>query len=193
MKTTRLNITRDGLAKAWADDDLLIGLEIGVYRGEFSDQLLSEPRILKLLSVDSWVVEDVRGQAAANERAARELLAHWGPRSAIVKGDSLEVAEDMQAEGVLFDWIYIDGNHSYESCRADMEAYWPLVDSFGVLAGHDYKDRGREGPAKVFGARPERCGVKRAVDEFARSRGLPIQLTSERVAPSWLIRKGGAE
>lgn len=36
------------------------------------------------------------------------------------------------------DLVMIDGDHTYEGCYADIDAYLPLVRPGGVLAGHDY-------------------------------------------------------
>jgi predicted O-methyltransferase YrrM len=49
------------------------------------------------------------------------------------------------------DMVFIDGNHDYESVRADIEAARRAVRTGGLIAGHDY------------GVHP---GVTRAVDEL---------------------------
>jgi predicted O-methyltransferase YrrM len=55
------------------------------------------------------------------------------------------------------DWVYIDGDHSYEAVKRDLEAYYRVVKPGGFIAGDDY------GAANGwFGD-----GVTRAVDEFA--------------------------
>lgn len=35
-------------------------------------------------------------------------------------------------------FVYIDADHSYEACKADIKAWLPKVTSPGVIAGHDY-------------------------------------------------------
>lgn len=35
-------------------------------------------------------------------------------------------------------FVYIDADHSYEACKADINAWLPKVSSPGVIAGHDY-------------------------------------------------------
>lgn len=50
--------------------------------------------------------------------------------------------------------VYIDADHSYESCRDDILAWKPKVQDGGLLFGHDYS-----------GAFP---GVMKAVDELLR-------------------------
>ena len=61
--------------------------------------------------------------------------------------DAAEVLRDRW--GPHFDFVFIDADHSYEGCRADIAAYRPLVEPGGLIAGHDY----------------HWPGVKQAVDE----------------------------
>ena len=69
------------------------------------------------------------------------------------------------------DFIYIDGNHAYESVKRDMELYWQKVADKGILAGHDF-----------FGTYN---GVIKAVHEFAMKHGLQI---SSDLYDWWFIK-----
>lgn len=53
-----------------------------------------------------------------------------------------------------FDFVFIDGDHSYEVVSYDIEMYSQLVKPGGWVIGHDYYEDGVTHP-----------GVKRAVDE----------------------------
>lgn len=44
--------------------------------------------------------------------------------------------------GKEFDFIYIDGIHTYEQVKKDIENYLPLVKKGGVIGGHDYVNGG---------------------------------------------------
>ncbi len=57
--------------------------------------------------------------------------------------------------------VYIDADHSYEWVKRDIEAWWPLIPSGGILAGHDYGN--------------ENFGVKQAVDEFTIGKQLKLE------------------
>lgn len=37
-----------------------------------------------------------------------------------------------------FDFVYIDGDHSYKGAKSDLRNYYPKVKRGGVIAGHDY-------------------------------------------------------
>lgn len=39
-----------------------------------------------------------------------------------------------------FDFIFVDGDHSYEAVKSDYGMYWPLVRDEGIMAFHDIKD-----------------------------------------------------
>jgi hypothetical protein len=61
------------------------------------------------------------------------------------------------------DFVYIDGNHTYEFVKADLECYAPKLRPGGYLAGDDYGVRGWW-----------EDGVTRAVDEFVASGGATV-------------------
>jgi predicted O-methyltransferase YrrM len=60
-----------------------------------------------------------------------------------------------------FDFIYIDGNHSYDAVKDDLTKWYPKLKKGGLIAGDDYSKLAEE---KLFNYN---FGVKRAVDEFA--------------------------
>lgn len=53
------------------------------------------------------------------------------------------------------DLIFIDGEHSYEAVKNDIEAYLPLVRKGGIICGHDYLEFNQPG-----------YGVNKAVEEM---------------------------
>jgi len=70
------------------------------------------------------------------------------------------------------DFIFVDADHSYEGCLADMRAWWPKLKPGGIFAGHDYST-------------VDFPGVVRAVDEFAAERGLKLERPTRSV---WRLR-----
>jgi predicted O-methyltransferase YrrM len=55
-----------------------------------------------------------------------------------------------------FDSAFIDGDHNYAECRADIEAWSALLKSGGIISGHDYW--------------PTHTGVMDAVNELLTGR-----------------------
>jgi predicted O-methyltransferase YrrM len=41
-------------------------------------------------------------------------------------------------EDSSLDFVFIDADHSYESVREDIIAWWPKVKAGGIISGHDY-------------------------------------------------------
>ena len=64
-----------------------------------------------------------------------------------------------------FDWIYLDGDHSYEGVLRDLKSSQRVVKSGGIILGDDY--------AWAF-QRHGKPGVTAAVDEFIKDTGLKL-------------------
>jgi hypothetical protein len=145
--------------------------EVGVWRGDFSERILSRLKPARLHLVDPWTFvrqydESWYGGSIATsqddmdeifEGVQRRFATHIAAGRVVVhRVASVAAAQALAAE--LFDVVYIDGDHTYDAVRADLQAWAPLVSRRGFLAGDDYVSGGWwEG------------GVKRAVDEFTRS------------------------
>lgn len=63
---------------------------------------------------------------------------------------------------VPIDFLFIDGDHSYEGTKADILGFSPHVRHGGIIAGHDYGSW----PDGVTGEPREFVGVAKAVDEI---------------------------
>jgi len=74
----------------------------------------------------------------------------------------LQAAEHTDHE---YDFVFLDADHSYEGCKADIEAWSPKVKPGGWLGGHDYQNPNFP-----------KFGVTKAVDEFVSRSGLTLDL-----------------
>ena len=65
----------------------------------------------------------------------------FSSRAEPVVSDSLAAAQSLAAKLGAIDFIFIDGDHSYAACKADIEAWAPFVKRGGVIAFHDFGSR----------------------------------------------------
>jgi hypothetical protein len=168
------------------------GVEIGVKRGLFSEEILNGWHGRTLISVDPWLeapVGEYRDIANVSQSQHEgfyeetvERLARFGERSVIWRTTSADAAARIKSRSL--DFAYLDARHDYGSVREDLELWFDKLRPGGVFAGHDYLDA--EFP---WGA----VGVKSAVDEFFGSRGLRVRETyleargRPGLPPSWLV------
>lgn len=159
-----------------------VGAEIGVYKGGMSARLLRRTEPEKLFLIDPWQVnpEVERGWWGTEVGQPKLDEIHEGVKrrfAAEIEAGIVEIRRAESAEAgkefpdAYFDWVYIDGNHTYEYVKADLEIYRKKVKPGGIIAGDDYLKRGWW-----------EYGVKRAVDELVeRGDFEPLLLSSQFV------------
>ena len=160
----------------------VIGAEVGVYLGVMSHNLFKRIPKLTLYMVDRWAVySDAERAGAPQTRIARiKERGTWKKiKAAALKvaaahrgGAKVMVSDSVAAAGKVkdgyLDFVFIDGDHSYEGVARDIAAWLPKVKPGGWLMGHDY------------GNKPD-GGVKRAVDEL----GVKVELDCDHV---WAVK-----
>lgn len=67
------------------------------------------------------------------------------------------------------DFVYIDGNHSYDAVMEDITLWEPKVRPGGILAGHDYNKTSKR-HKEIFG------GLIKAVNEYAATNNRDLKL-----------------
>lgn len=152
----------------------LVGLEIGVAKGKNALSLLQELPIRKLFLVDPYIsyksdCVEVYVFKATYKEAYKRLKDEWR-RTQWIRKPSDE-AYSLVTENL--DFVYIDGNHSYENVKRDIANYFPLLKPDGVIGGHDY--------VPFYWT-----GLVKAVDEFAQSHGTVCDYV---YPPDWLVVK----
>ncbi len=76
----------------------------------------------------------------------------FAARAEPVIADSLAAARQLAARRGAVDFIFIDGDHSYQACCADIEAWAPFVKRGGVMAFHDFGSRAHGVSQAIFEA-----------------------------------------
>jgi hypothetical protein len=158
------------------------GAEVGVQRGEFSSYLLQHWEG-ELFLVDLWKhqpdgYDDVAnvsdGEHSSNLSATYQAMKAFGGRGQIVIESSLKMANLLGPASL--DFVYLDGNHSYEAVLADLAAWSEVVRPGGMVAGHDFVDY--DGPLGKF-------GVRSAVIEFTQRTGRQLYVSKEAWPSLW--------
>jgi hypothetical protein len=159
----------------------LVGVEIGVAGGEHALSLLKTLDIKKLYLIDPYELytEYQEGKLhygvdqlilSETETLAREKLAEYSDRIHWVRKLSSAALPEIREK---LDFVYIDGNHEEKFVIEDIENYYPLLNSNGVIGGHDYYN----------GFQREHDGVVKAVTLFLSSKGLQLRVE----LPDWWI------
>jgi Methyltransferase domain len=168
-----------------------VGVEVGVWKGDLSSLLLQKVKPARLLLVDPWAfdaeyADSLYGGASARSQADMDAIwqqvrARFSAEIAqgvvsIQRSTSVEAAGSMADESV--DWVYIDGNHTYEFVLEDLRSWYPKVRPGGLVTGDDY---GR--PGTWWGD-----GVTKAVMEFVRAEPVVVEAIHDH---QFALRKAG--
>lgn len=143
-------------------------LDLKANLGAFSvfDQEILVPEVMKLEPGEIYLEVGVdKGKSLSIARmVAKEGVEVYGvdlqpdpkvPDTLFYQGDSSNIAAE-------YDWtvkvLFIDGDHTYEGCKADIDAWYPHMAEDGVMLFHD-----------CDATSP---GVVKAVHEFAKEKNL---------------------
>jgi len=140
-------------------------LEIGTYQGATVGEWAKQRPEAFFISVDnfSWT----------GDYSRQDNVSAWISNQQKNMRLFVGTAKDLVriAQACSFDFIFVDGDHTYAGCKSDLEAADRLRCERGcVICGHDYATDN-----------PGQCGVTRAVDEFCKDRGFSIHHTTGSV------------
>jgi hypothetical protein len=168
----RAQVLIDLVTRAGRRDAPLMGVEVGVDRGETSAILLRCLPRLHLYMVDSWRETLSRDAGGSRREGTPEAMEHAAQATAFARDRRTLVACDSAAAAAGLpsdlDLVFIDGDHSAGGVLRDLCAWWPKLAPGGLLSGHDYEN-------------PNCPGVKQAVDAFAAQHGLSVSTAPDRV------------
>src|SRR3974377_1352387 len=110
-----------------------VGAEVGVWRGDFSALLLQFAAPEELHLIDPWRFRPelpnrwYGGKLAKDQRGEDRVHLAGGQRCRgassvrVHRLTSIDAAQTFADD--YFDWIYIDGDHSYDAVLADLKAW----------------------------------------------------------------------
>ena len=141
-----------------------VGIEIGVWKGDFSAQILSELKPKDLTLVDPWkYVPEYEfawyGKGRVQSQSDMDEIYKF-----VTKRFELQISHGVvnvhrgiasELRNVCADWIYIDGDHTFDGVKLDIQASRDLLKKEGVLIFDDFGLSGWWND-----------GVTRAINEF---------------------------
>jgi hypothetical protein len=146
--------------------------EVGVYKGDFSREILNIIRPDELHLIDPWRFDRAEFYELVCQEFSSEGCVH------IHRGFSHDILPSFDDR--YFDWIYIDARHLYDHVKRDIELCMPLVKTW--LLGHDFQTQ------KMFFT-----GVSRAVIEAIQNDGwIMVAITDNDDLSSWGLKQPGS-
>ena len=102
--------------------------EIGVDRGRFAERIyeVTQPQKLHLIDIFQF---DYQLESVKSILGKKENIE-------INQVNSVEAGNLFNDE--YFDWIYIDTDHTYETTKAELNAFADKIKPGGFISGHDY-------------------------------------------------------
>ena len=149
MKGSPDLLWRERLVDLIVENQVEAYVEVGVLKGKLSMAIGQLPEVSEMWLIDPWVGQDQMYFDVV------EAMVGCGENVRILRMRSEEVAPLFPDHSV--DFVFIDGDHSYEAVSRDIRLWKTKVRPGGILAGDDYLGDDK---------RPAQVGVRRAVDEF---------------------------
>ena len=129
-------------------------LEVGVFSGTTSklilDNILLHENCL-LIGIDPWNKaffdrHDVRNDEAWENvlQSIENLKKEFVHKVQFLKGTLQDSIVYTKISSILFDGVYIDGEHTYSAVMNDFNLTWPLLKVNGVMIFDDYLIRDRK-------------------------------------------------
>lgn len=114
-------------------------MEVGVNEGTSLEVVINEcKKIESLTLVDMWGRE-YGGTGRGSHDHIIDLLNRLGykGKTKFIDGNSHDILPQLIQEGISFDLVTIDGDHSYEGGERDLIDGWQLVNSGGWIVFDD--------------------------------------------------------
>ena len=150
--------------------------EIGVFRGENAREIHKNLNVKKFFLIDPYLeYKDYENDGSYKIVKEAKIIAHkrlkkWENKNFWINQFSDKAIYKIKNNSL--DFIYIDGNHSYNYVLSDLRNYWDKLKIGGILAGHDiqYKE------------------VSEALIDFIKDKDLKVQFGDRR--DWWIIKNG---
>lgn len=162
------------------DNDIHTFVEVGTAEGNNISNILD---LLPEYKLEVWCVDPYEYyDEYKDDPKAKPSIIQWRhetARDTIFELDNVHhVRKYSEDAAPLFerrsiDMAFLDGNHTYEYVKQDINIWWPKVRAGGLLSGHDYK-------------RKPWIGVIPAVNEFLDESDIELY---DKDHVTWAVKK----
>lgn len=134
------------------DIDNAVCAEVGVFKGYTAEMILQSKTDLTWYMIDPWGQEEpdrsyiesgaedaflpTEDMEKIYEKVAN-MADGYRDRAIIMRGKSVDIADSFDTR--TLDLVFIDGDHSYDGAKRDINAWYSKVKSGGWIGGHDYQ------------------------------------------------------
>jgi hypothetical protein len=158
-----------------SEDSVIV--EVGVWKGEFSN-LLYNKKPKEMILIDPWKsFPELTGRWYSTTQKEMDRIYNQVKNRfsqcknvKIIREFSLNVILDSKA-----DLVYIDGNHSYESVKKDLNHWWSQINTGGYMTGDDFN----------WSDKHCKIGPKKAIEEFCKEKNAKLRVENNQ----WIIKK----
>lgn len=183
------------------------GVEIGVFKGDFSREVLSKWGG-KLFMVDVWRELGDEYIDSSNHKnhldayeKTMENIREFEDRGIMIRSTSKDCIDLFEDESL--DFIFIDANHAYDFVKEDINLWFPKLKKGGIFSGHDYMNLDWSEPPYLENGKDKHIytntfsgqviyngifGVNPAVDEFCENNNYELNITNEWFGTWWIIK-----
>lgn len=184
---------REDMYRLFGELGFITGCEVGVEKGKNAQTMFELIPNLKLYAVDPYKQHTrLSNEATGYLRHFDDHYLQMVKRQAQkrMQDKNAEIIEKFSEDAVLdipdnsLDFVYIDGDHSYDFVMLDMIIWGRKVRKGGIISGHDYLYH-----SEKVGRKAE---VTQAVNDYAKVHGINFYTTKENryvkkgdIPPSW--------
>lgn len=136
----------DFWARFISNQNIQSAVEIGVYRGDFAQHILTECSSIKeYFMLDPWRHLDQWNKPANTDNSTFDAFLEetldktndFQNKRKILRGKTTEVIDEIQDNSL--DYAYIDGDHTLKGISIDLITCWPKIKEDGFIGGDDFK------------------------------------------------------
>lgn len=132
-------------------------IEVGVFRGESAAAVLSTGCCRFAMLIDNFSNTHC-GDATSSRALVEKKLYDYGGLFEIKQADSRSVLPTIDRQ---FDVGFVDGEHTVQGCKGDIEQMWPLMREDGIMFVDDMQH-------------PGYMHIKGLTEQFADENGLKL-------------------